>query len=91
MRAAMMRLMAEHLAEPGDRANQLKLASAYERFARYAEERLRNSPSQQSSSRTSPPSALDATHGMPADAASDHDAATEMLIRAGLLPPPTQP
>src|SRR5262245_9501652 len=90
-RAAMLRLTAEHLAEPADRANRLRLAGVYDQFAKYAEERLRNSrPLPQSSLRTPSQSAADATHRLPEDTARDHDAATELLIRSGLLPPPAQ-
>jgi len=39
-RAGLTYLMAEHLADPKAREHQLKLASAYERIARYAEERI---------------------------------------------------
>jgi len=39
-RAGLACLMAEHLADPKAKEHQLKLASVYERLARYAEERI---------------------------------------------------
>jgi hypothetical protein len=40
-RAEWARLAADQLADPAAKEHQLKLAASYERFARYAEERLR--------------------------------------------------
>jgi hypothetical protein len=83
-RAAMLRLVAEHLSEPGDKTHQMKLAALYDRFANYADERLRHA-------RASSPSPVDSTNAVPSSAAPDHDAASDLLRRCGLLPTPKPP